>query len=128
MSHHEPESKRRRGRPRANGQQPGWMLFRAFEILRVYQSLRDAGNKYAYAVRETRDVLRKQYPDMRISETEIKRVLRSMYDPHSRVEWAVRPNATAGGSLSYGVYERACPRSPYRKPSQRAPKNNERTD
>ncbi len=42
----------KRGRPRKNGGQPGWMLVRGLEILFPYDQSRRAGEKHSVALRE----------------------------------------------------------------------------
>ncbi len=65
----------KRGRPKKNGLQPGWMLLRRMEALYAYGQARMAGEKHSAAVREAVKAVREKHPSMRISETEVRRIL-----------------------------------------------------
>lgn len=61
-----------RGRPKLNGVTK---LQRDLTVVWSYNESRGAGEKHAVAVANAVSEVRKQYPDMKISETEVKRVL-----------------------------------------------------
>lgn len=65
----------KRGRPRKNGQQPGWMFFRVALVLYGYNEARSSGLKHSSAVTEAVAFVQKTFSGMPISETEVKRVL-----------------------------------------------------
>lgn len=68
----------RRGRPNSNGLQPAWMLGRDFEILLRFDRARRAGEKYLAAVAIAGLAVR-------VSRTEVKRVLARWRSQHSNV-------------------------------------------
>lgn len=102
----EPITTPRRGRPRSHGLQPGWMLWRATEILRVFDQQRDAGEKHAAAVTNTVSELRRLHPRLPVSAGEVRRVLRSMRPASADVEWAVREIVGANGCIEHALYVR----------------------
>ncbi len=63
------------GRPRKNGEQPMWMLGRATLAVYGYDQARKAGEKHMAAITEAVRLIRATHPRMKISETEVKRVL-----------------------------------------------------
>ena len=65
----------KRGRPTKNGLQPAWMLFRCFLVLHAYNKARSSPLKHSSAVTEAVAIVKKTWPDMPISETEVKRIL-----------------------------------------------------
>lgn len=65
----------KRGRPRKNGLQPSWMLLRSFLVLDAYNEARSSPLKYSSAVSEAVATVKKTWPDMPISEAEVKRIL-----------------------------------------------------
>ena len=65
----------RRGRPRKNGVQEGWVPFRALVALEGYNSSRKAGEKYSKALEAGVAAVRLMFPGMPISLTEVKRIL-----------------------------------------------------
>lgn len=67
----------KRGRPRKNGQLPMWMLGRATMIVYGYDQARRAGEKHAEAIKEAVRYVREAGSQMRICETEVRRVLAS---------------------------------------------------
>jgi hypothetical protein len=69
------ETTKQRGRPRKNGARPGWVLHRAAIALYGYDKARSAGEKYAEALKAAVAEVRREFPQVSISETEIKRVL-----------------------------------------------------
>lgn len=64
-----------RGRPKKHGVKPAWVMHRTAIILRAYDEARAQGNKHSYAVIAAVSYVRSREPGMRISETEVKRVL-----------------------------------------------------
>jgi len=76
------QGKRRRGRPSSRGRRSGRLFWRDEEVSLHYNRLRSQppnnpweAQKHSWAVSETVRVLRELYPKLRISETEVKRVL-----------------------------------------------------
>jgi hypothetical protein len=63
------------GRPRKNGLQPIWVLQRETLALFAYERAREAGEKHCVAVSEAVKYIRQTAPRMRISETEVKRIV-----------------------------------------------------
>ncbi|MFL6388737.1 MAG: hypothetical protein ACJ71U_14735 [Terriglobales bacterium] len=61
-----------RGRPKLNGVTK---LQRDLTVVWSYNESRRAGEKHASAVASAASEVRKQYPGMKVSETEVKRVL-----------------------------------------------------
>ncbi len=66
---------RKAGRPRKNGLQPVWVLQRVTLALFAYERAREAGEKHCVAVSEAVKYIRKIAPTMRISETEVRRIV-----------------------------------------------------
>jgi len=62
------------GRPK-NGLRPMWMLERITLVLFAYERAREAGEKHCVAVSEAVKYVRQTAPAMRISETEVKRIV-----------------------------------------------------
>jgi hypothetical protein len=65
----------KRGRPRKNGVQEGWVLFRASVALEGYNRSRKAGEKHSEALKAGVAAVRQTFPGMPISLTEVKRIL-----------------------------------------------------
>jgi hypothetical protein len=63
------------GRPRKNGTKEPSHLWRSLVIFNAYSKAREVGLKRSAAIRETVDAVRQRFPGMRISETEVKRVV-----------------------------------------------------
>ena len=63
------------GRPRKNGPQPMWMLERIILALYAYGRAREAGEKHTVAISEAVKYVRETAPRMRVSETEVKRIV-----------------------------------------------------
>ena len=70
----------RRGRPRMNGKQPFRMFPRILIVLNAYNKARSTGEKHSSAVTEAVAAVKSAYPDIKISETEVKRIL-AEYQP-----------------------------------------------
>ena len=65
----------KRGRPRRHGLQPGWMFHRCCLVLHAYNEARSSPLKHSSAVTEAVATVKKTWPDVPISETEVKRIL-----------------------------------------------------
>ena len=65
------------GRPRKNGQMPMWTLRRETMIVYGYDQARSLGEKHDAAIKEAVRYVRETDPRLRISETEVRRVLAS---------------------------------------------------
>src|SRR5215469_15886548 len=70
------------GRPKKNGIQPPWMLGRMLLVLHAFREAKSSGLKHCAAITETVAAVKKTWPAMRISETEVKRIL-AKYQPAS---------------------------------------------
>jgi hypothetical protein len=66
---------RKAGRPRKNGLQPIWVPQRVTLALFAYERARELGEKHSVAVTEAVKYIRQTAPRMRISETEVKRIV-----------------------------------------------------
>lgn len=66
---------KKRGRPRRNGEKLFWMLVREAVAVFAYGRARKAGLKYSSAITEATNYIRATYPLMKISETEVKRIV-----------------------------------------------------
>jgi len=65
----------KRGRPNKNGAKPGWMLLRSAMVLHAYDQARGMGEKHSAAIATAVTAVQFRVPGMKISETEVKRVL-----------------------------------------------------
>jgi hypothetical protein len=65
----------RRGRPRKNGEQPMWMLERATLAVYGYDQARKAAEKHMAAITCAVKLIRATHSWMKVSETEVKRIL-----------------------------------------------------
>jgi hypothetical protein len=65
----------KRGRPKKDGQIPTWMLRREAMIVYGYDRARRLGEKHAVAIQEAVRYVQESDSRMRISETEVRRVL-----------------------------------------------------
>jgi hypothetical protein len=63
------------GRPRKNGVKPAWVLHRTAVGLLGYDTARSSGEKYAEGLKAGVAKVREEFPDMPMSETEMKRIL-----------------------------------------------------
>jgi hypothetical protein len=68
---------KKRGRPRKNGEKFFWMLVREVVAVFAYGRARKAGLKYSSAITEATNYIPATYPLMKISETEVKRIVAS---------------------------------------------------
>jgi len=66
---------KKRGRPRKNGVQSGWMLGPTVLVLEAYDRSRRAGEKHITAIAEAVSAVRRQRPAVPISGTEVHRTL-----------------------------------------------------
>jgi hypothetical protein len=64
-----------RGRPRTNGVMQAWVLHRTMVGLSAYDEARSRGEKYEQALRAAVEEVRQTFPEMRMSETDMKRIL-----------------------------------------------------
>jgi hypothetical protein len=62
-------------RPKKNGQKPMSVLERDMLVIYAYGRARDAGEKHIVAILEAVKYIRDTAPAMRISETEVKRIV-----------------------------------------------------
>lgn len=83
--------KRKRGRPQSNGAQRPEVLFRAVEVLYIYNKIRKSGEKHSSAVFETVQALKGKY---RVSETGVKRILAKWQGTGSRMAFTVSEPAS----------------------------------
>lgn len=68
--------KKQRGRPRKKKESiEAWQFGRAAIVMSAYDEARVGGEKHSVAVRYAVDFLKRYSPKMRISETEVKRIL-----------------------------------------------------
>ncbi len=93
----------KRGRPKKNGLQPAWMFFRVALVLHAYNEARSFGCKHSCAVTEAVETVKKIWPDLPISETEVKRIL-AKFQPKS-VPVAFRVTKTSEETLPPEVTE-----------------------
>jgi hypothetical protein len=64
-----------RARPRKKRPQPIWILVRMMMAVYAYGQARDAGEKHSVAISEAVTYIRATYARMRVSETEVKRIM-----------------------------------------------------
>ena len=68
--------KQRRGRPRKRkGRIELWQFARAAKIICAYEETRARGEKHGAAISRTVELVTKDDPDIRVSETEVRRTL-----------------------------------------------------
>ncbi len=79
----------KRGRPKKNGMKPGWVLIRSFMVLHAYCRARDGGEKHSAAIAAAASAVRSRVPGMRVSETEVKRVLAEFQSKDSEHSWII---------------------------------------
>ena len=87
-----------RGRPRKNGVSGPWQFARGLTILNAYQQARERGEKHSVAVSEAVVEVR-QKGGFRVSETEVRRVLKELRPKDSPVELKVRARLVNEGDL-----------------------------
>jgi hypothetical protein len=88
-----------RGRPKLNGVTK---LQRDLTVVWSYNESRRAGEKHATAVAHAASEVRKQYPEIKISETEVKRTL-AKYQPKGYAETFVVTKIKNGFGLGFGA-------------------------
>ncbi len=66
---------KKRGRPRKDGREPAYVLERIVLVVHAYALFREAGEKHSVAICEVVEYIRKIAPAMRISKTEVSRIL-----------------------------------------------------
>lgn len=81
-----------RGRPKLNG---ATKLQRDLTVLWSYNESRRAGEKHASAVASVASEVRKQLPGVKVSETEVKRVL-ARFQPKAIQRFLPLPNSRTG--------------------------------
>jgi len=106
------EMAKKRGRPRKNGVKPDWMLLRLAVTLEAYDRARLAGAIYTRAIQAAMRAVHAEQFSMRISETEVKRLLAEFRSPRAP-EVFMFSRIERGWAVSVG------PRPPY--PSRRKP-------
>ena len=65
----------KRGRPKQDGRKPFWVVEREILAVHAYGRARDRGEKHSIAISEAVEYIRAIAPAMRISETEVKRIV-----------------------------------------------------
>src|ERR1700680_3045591 len=81
------------GRPKKNGERPVWMLERVTLTVYRYDRAREAGEKHMAAVKYAATLIRATHPQMKVSETEVRRVLADWRSDRSPVGLLVtKPN------------------------------------
>lgn len=98
--------KRGRGRPEQHGVQPGWMLLRFVEVIRLFDRFRDDKSKFETAVNETVQEFKRLYPDMKINATEVRRIHRAMADTTCGLEWSIRETVQPDGAILRALQSR----------------------
>lgn len=63
------------GRPKSDGRQPGWMLYRDHLILSFHAPLRQKGLGKEGAIKETVRLIKEKHPEMDISATAVRKAL-----------------------------------------------------
>ncbi len=97
--------KRKAGRPPTHGTRHAKFLLRAMQVLYLFHPLRDAGEKYEHAVKETCRLMKEKFATL-VSKAEVYRILAMSHDADSGVELAVRDWVNADGCPSYALYFR----------------------
>lgn len=99
----------KRGRPKTNGVHSPWMGFRPFYTLWAFHAAREQGEKYECALAQTVDLVRKDFPDMPMSISEVKRVLAELQPEGTEEVFSVRRTGKRKLDIYFGprpVYER----------------------
>src|SRR5690348_2883189 len=95
MNSSEQHSRRKRGRPKANGRLHVGPLYRGLLLIYLYNQAREREPKHEAALAETLREFRKLHPRARASMTEVKRCL-ARYQPQSaQTAWKVVPTPDA---------------------------------
>ena len=67
---------KQRGRPRKDQDAiKPWQFYRAARVMLYYDEARQRGEKHSAAIREVVELFKEEHPEVRVSETEVKRVL-----------------------------------------------------
>jgi len=118
-----------RGRPRKNGEKPRWMFERSLFILLEFHKTRNREPKHSAAIRDTVAVIRRKYPELPISETEVKRILAKWMPRDCETAFLVREpaNPDAMHRLPCGDYRPTVsiyigPRPVYPRINQKTPR------
>jgi hypothetical protein len=97
-----------RGRPKKEGVKPGWTLFRSFLVLHAYNEARAKGDKHAAAITESVSAVRSRAPGMKISESEVKRVLAEFQSKDSDGSWIITEGVAHGPELALWLDNLEC--------------------
>jgi hypothetical protein len=85
----------KRGRPRTDGAKPGWVFHRMIIVLFRYNEARTAGEKHSVAIREAVSAVRRDLPEIPISEAEVRRVLSQLQPKCFRCAYVVSKSLDA---------------------------------
>jgi hypothetical protein len=88
-----------RGRPKMSG---GQKMYRDLTVVSSYNESRRAGEKHSSAVANAVAEVRKQFPGVKISETEVKRVL-ATYQPKGYAVTFIATKTRTGFTLNFGA-------------------------
>jgi len=98
------ENAKKRGRPPKNGIRDISAFLRSTVALEAYQRARAQGEKYVIAIQLAVAAVRERFPEMSISETEVKRVLREFQPEGASEVWVV---TKSGREYSLGFGSRS---------------------
>jgi hypothetical protein len=87
-----------RGRPNKNGVKEAWTILRRVLVLRAYDRARARGEKRSAAITDAVSAVRSRLPKMRISETEVKRIL-AFEARNGERAWTIFPRIVRGPEL-----------------------------
>jgi len=93
--------KKKLGRPRKKvGTITGAQFVRAGVVIRLYEKARRVGRKHSSAVVQTTEIIKKRYPEMRISETGVKRILSKFRPNKSEITLTFERSRLTGEELA----------------------------
>ncbi len=126
----------KRGRPRTYGEKPGWMFVRLGFVLCAFDEAKKNGEKYVDAISAGISAVRSRFPEMRISRTEVKRMLaaRQLENPdQTLLFWEDPPECSNLASATDAGLPATSVTRPRRLafgfgPRPAHPRNNARTD
>jgi hypothetical protein len=95
----------KKGRPRKNGLQPAWMLGRTLQVIFAYNEAKASGMKHSSAVTAAVEAVKKVWPEMPISETEVKRILATWQPKGSSLALKVIKGSDLPQPFSPAMYE-----------------------
>ncbi len=85
---------RKRGRPKESGMEEGPRFERTAQALLIYNKARAAGEKHASALQMAAQAIRAQNPGIRISLTEVRRILAKLQPRNKPISFSVtEPNS-----------------------------------